>query len=164
MNNFRHPKLDPDSRLWRLSLTGVASLGVLLLIGFGPAGLNRLPGHDLSQALFGLPCPFCGMTRGSHALLEGDWRRALYFNPAAALVLPVMAGTFLIWLVEGVSGKQLIPTGVLARWGVRTWKWIVFGLFVFWGLHVWLALRTPKMELLRPQAPFYPTFWQVPGE
>lgn len=39
------------------------------------------------RTLTGVPCPFCGMTRGSLALLRGDVLRSLALNPGALLLV-----------------------------------------------------------------------------
>ena len=48
------------------------------------------------ESAFGRPCPLCGMTRATAALMHGDLRAAVRFNPlalpAALLVLMELAG------------------------------------------------------------------------
>lgn len=62
----------------------------------------------LCHRLTGAPCPGCGLTRGSAALVRGDWRRAVNYNPFALIALPALVGF-------GVIG--LLPTR--ARLGLR---------------------------------------------
>jgi hypothetical protein len=45
----------------------------------------------LSAALLHIPCPGCGMTRATLALLRGDWSAALAFHPLSVLVAPLAA-------------------------------------------------------------------------
>jgi hypothetical protein len=40
---------------------------------------------------FGVPCPGCGLTRATLALLHGDVRGALRFHPLVLLVAPLVA-------------------------------------------------------------------------
>jgi hypothetical protein len=47
-------------------------------------------GLCLSHALFGLECPFCGMTRSFVALAHGDLAAALRFHPAGPLLFAAM--------------------------------------------------------------------------
>jgi hypothetical protein len=41
----------------------------------------------LFSRIFALPCPGCGLTRGSLLTLDGRWAEALALNPAAPLVV-----------------------------------------------------------------------------
>ena len=43
--------------------------------------------------LFGIPCPFCGMTRAFLCLLSGDLTTAFYYHP----LWPVVLGIFIIF-------------------------------------------------------------------
>ena len=46
-----------------------------------------LPGVCISRQWFGLSCPGCGLTRGSVALMHGQWQQAWSYNPGVFLVL-----------------------------------------------------------------------------
>jgi hypothetical protein len=48
----------------------------------------RLPICPMAGVL-GIPCPGCGLTRATLALLHGDFRRALGFHPLAPVIAPV---------------------------------------------------------------------------
>ena len=41
---------------------------------------------------FGVPCPGCGLTRATLALLHGDMRRALHLHPLVLLLAPLVVG------------------------------------------------------------------------
>lgn len=79
----------------------------------------------------GLHCAGCGMTRASHALLQGDPITAFRYNP---LVMGLFALGLLaaIWeLVARVSGKDL-PFRIRPRLAM---VWVLIGLFLaFWVL------------------------------
>ena len=64
---------------------------VLVLITLGGAVLAS--GFPLcpTASLFGIPCPSCGLTRASLALLRGDLHSAMHFHPLAPLLLPLIA-------------------------------------------------------------------------
>jgi hypothetical protein len=69
----------------------------------------------------GLPCPGCGLTRATSALLHGDWRTSWQFHPFAGGFLLagffVAAGALLpgVWLekltakVEGIERRTKLP-------------------------------------------------------
>lgn len=63
-------------------------------VGFLVAGVVLVTAQRLGitiyacpfQATTGLPCPGCGLTRGTSALLRGDLQQALAFHPFSPLV------------------------------------------------------------------------------
>ncbi len=49
--------------------------------------LERLPAVPcLFRNLTGIPCPFCGLTRGLYAMAAGDWLNTLQTCPVAAIL------------------------------------------------------------------------------
>lgn len=140
---------------------GVKALAALaiaaFLIGFSfipctPQGMP-LPLMCPFKNMTGLPCPLCGGTRAAHALLHGELGRAIYLNPLAlpAIAFCVMAGLVLAY--EAVRG---VP---LANWPAvfhRLGSLMPLGLailMIWWLPHIYLALRTPKLELLELRNP-----------
>src|SRR5690606_39034263 len=74
------------------TLAGVATLvvGVWLLRTFDPnAASNPFPAC-VFLTLTGFYCAGCGATRALHALVHGDFTRALAMNPLLVAVLPLM--------------------------------------------------------------------------
>ena len=86
---------------------------------------------------FGVPCPGCGLTRATLALLHGDWRAALHFHPLAPLLAPLFIGAMGNVLVDYVRGPGR-ELGVPAWWAGRTATWLAGALFAL-VLGVWLA-------------------------
>ncbi len=77
-------------RRWILALGGaLAAAGALLVFRHDPATSRFFP-PCLFHALTGLHCPGCGSLRAFHALLHGEWGRALTFNPASTLAAPFL--------------------------------------------------------------------------
>jgi len=73
--------LDASSRLWARAALGVPFAAAV--------ALWRCP----VAALFGVPCPGCGLTRAALALVAGDIEGALRLQPLAPVLL-----VFALWL------------------------------------------------------------------
>lgn len=69
------------------------------------ATLDALPHVCLVQAVGGIPCPGCGITRSILAMLSGDPSRAWHMNPVGPLLC--------LAVVSQVPLRLLALTGVL---------------------------------------------------
>jgi hypothetical protein len=68
----------------------------------------------LSAALLHLPCPGCGMTRATLALLHGDWAAALMLHPLSIIIAPLGAAFALEQAARYIAtGRVLVR---LAQW------------------------------------------------
>lgn len=81
------------------------AFAVFSLLG-GAITLGLLPCP--TALLLHLPCPGCGMTRATLALLHGDFAGSIRFHPLALLILPSLATVF------GVNTIVYVRTG---SWG-----------------------------------------------
>jgi hypothetical protein len=109
---------------------GVAMLGGgLLYFAIAACGVNLLPCPFLNVT--GLPCPGCGMTRASLALLRGDWAEVWHLNPFG----PVFA---VFWVVVGIG--VALPQPSRARYAERLGRieqrtrwvaWVACGLAIY---------------------------------
>jgi len=112
-----------------LGVLGLAWAAVLLRER-GPGGLPFLPGC-LFRKWTGLSCPGCGMTRASHAFLNGEIAAAFQFNPLGMVLLPLAMLGIALELIGWVRGK---PPAYRLNFGVRgTWA-IVVAVFAYWIL------------------------------
>ena len=64
--------------------------------------------------LTGLPCPFCGLTRGVFALAKGHWGEAVHFNALSPVGFVLLFSLFWNGLTPGVWQKALWTAGVAA--------------------------------------------------
>jgi hypothetical protein len=81
-------------------------LAVLALI-LGALGLAVWSDFPLCPmaGTFGVPCPGCGLTRATLALLYGDVRSALHFHPLVWLMAPLFIGFVATAILELVRPR-----------------------------------------------------------
>ena len=129
---------------------------MLALVLFGGLGLLAIsrPGSRISplpcglHALTGLPCPFCGGTRAARSVLAGNWKRAVYLNALAFPALAIIASIATVLLAEAVFARGFVSWDSVLGWTSR-WGPVLFALTIVWWIpHLFLALRTPKVELV----------------
>lgn len=90
-------------------------------------------------ALFlGVPCPGCGLTRATLALLQGDVAGALHFHPLVLLLAPLLAVAIGAALLEFVRGGPADESRITAWLSSRVGYGVAGGLLVL-TLFVWGA-------------------------
>lgn len=97
----------------------------------------------------GLPCPLCGGTRATQALLHGEWLWSLYLNPLALVALAASVCWTAGCLWEAWRGRSLFPDW--ERQSARVGKGLLIGVAVFWVYHAGMAWFLPKEVLLNRQ-------------
>ncbi len=70
----------------RLKRGSSVALALGALAGLFVVGVTPCP----VAGLLGLPCPGCGLTRASVAMLHGDWALMLRWHPLAPLLAPIV--------------------------------------------------------------------------
>lgn len=102
-----------------------------------------------SAGWLGIPCPGCGLTRATIALLRGDVAEALRFHPLVFVALPILAGLAVSslwgWLRgEPAGGRTAIsPGGFGSRLRTGAAAILVVALLVVWGLRFFGFLGGP---------------------
>jgi Protein of unknown function (DUF2752) len=143
------PSLRLDQRKFRATAAAVivAMLGVAALFPLAPPlGFPGLPAC-VFKGVTGLPCPLCGGTRATQALLRGDFARAFYLNAAALPAVVAIVATALVLAWEAFRGRA-------ANWNMLIGRlrsllpMIVALLCVYWLVHLVSALKGPKPELV----------------
>lgn len=116
-----------DPNLLKKSLTErvLAGIGAGVIVGgslavgyFNPVNAGFFPQCPF-HALTGMNCPGCGLTRGFHALFQGDILGALHFNamlPIYAFVIGYAMISFFLIATRGrgLSWKIFPPSALYA--------------------------------------------------
>jgi hypothetical protein len=89
-----------------------------------------------TATLFGVPCPGCGLTRATLALLRGDVQAALHFHPLVFVLAPLVVALTLNAAYEYVMGPR--PSARPELVTSRTTSWLA-GLLLAAMLGVWGA-------------------------
>ncbi len=124
--------MDDRPRVRRILVaTGIVGAGVTFFL-LGPP--------FCPTALFlGIPCPGCGLTRATFALLRGDVGAALRFHPLVFVLTPLFAWALASGLFDYVRGGPSGAPSRLATWfSKRTRYGAALGLLVV-TLGVWAA-------------------------
>lgn len=120
------------SRWWSLS-------GVALLAGlFGLAIHVDFPLCPMASS-FGVPCPGCGLTRATLALLHGDVHAALHFHPLVWLLTPLFVlftGSGLVELFRAPEREPWRASPI--RWRGRAFN-LLAALVLTLTLGVWVS-------------------------
>lgn len=101
----------------RDNMTGII-IAILYLVIMGVCFKTLCP----FSFLFGFPCPGCGLTRAGIALLRGDIRAALDYNPAI-MAWGVM---FLYWFCNRYVKRERKKTTVVLLIGVCVFTFGVY--------------------------------------
>jgi len=115
----------------------------LLALGAGAFALAVRSGFPLCPLAgsFGVPCPGCGLTRATLALLHGDVRGALRLHPLVLLVSPLVAllsGAVVLDLLRDPAHPPRRPS---LRWSARQVN-VAAGALLALMLGVWIARFT----------------------
>jgi Protein of unknown function (DUF2752) len=97
-------RIDPQL-LPHLFVMGLIMMGTLVL-AYAPHWVMQADYRSMLQTLFGIRCPFCGMTRDFAAMLHGGQPS---LNPCSGLAALIVYGVY--------------PIGVLAAWRTGRLAW-----------------------------------------
>jgi len=78
----------------------------------------------------GLECPGCGMTRASHAFLNGRFIEAFRFNPVGMVVFPLAVIGVGLEVLAWVRGKVSMFSLRSGRWGATVIAVVMIGWWV----------------------------------
>jgi Protein of unknown function (DUF2752) len=85
----------------------MATAAGLVVVKFvNPTSTSLFPNCPF-HAMTGLNCPGCGVTRGIHALLNGDVLTALHFNLLLVIIIPALIYAIYIMVAVSFRGRPL---------------------------------------------------------
>lgn len=128
-------------RPWTLVLLALA-VGHLMPLAWLTSGPSFCP----FKVATGMPCPGCGLTRSSVALLHGDLGTSLYYHPlgAAIVAAAVVVGVidFVVWWRGRRPGAQPVPPSwIMERIFATPAPWIaIAALAIVWVIRLPLYL------------------------
>lgn len=90
-----------------------------------------------TYTLTGIPCPGCGSTRATLALLHGDILQALWYNPLAILV-DVFLAVYLVWYtVDIIRGKDTVNLLLKREWRKELWIPVIILIGINWLFNIY---------------------------
>lgn len=103
---------------WRM--VGLALVPAAVLLSVSP--IDPVPPCPL-RTVTGIPCPFCGSTRGVIAAIHGDLGAAITLNPASIVALLLAVLLVVAWKVERVRiPVWTIAVAIAALWAYQLFK------------------------------------------
>lgn len=96
------------------------ALVALGIVGAGVAFAFAGPPFCPTALFFGIPCPGCGLTRATLALMRGDFAAALGFHPLVFVLAPLFAYAVASSLYDYVRGGPAGTSGFAAWFSQRT--------------------------------------------
>ena len=90
-----------------------------------------------TAASFGIPCPGCGLTRATLALLHGNVHEALHLHPLVWLLTPLFVVSVAVALYQLIVDPQPQTPRRRSFWSARIVTTIALGVFAL-TLGVWL--------------------------
>jgi hypothetical protein len=85
---------------------GVILAGFIMLLIFDPSAESFFPACPLYKTT-GLACAGCGLTRATHAIIHGDFYRALRYNVLSPFVMLLLGYTWLSLSSSAIRGRAL---------------------------------------------------------
>lgn len=144
---------------WRAAILAGITGGLILLRAIDASKMPGWLGSSVScGAATGVPCLFCGVTRGLHYLLNGDFSRALYLNWLTFPIFLALAVFSALLFLELTTKRRIAWPFAKLRVTPRGIFVCAVALVLLWTVQVGLAVSQHKRELLNPAGPLYSLF------
>lgn len=91
--------------------------------GWGTLGA-RYAADRAIRAMTGVPCPFCGMTRGVTDAVHGDFGGAAFLNPGSLFLVLSAVVLLVAWRRRTATFPAWLPYALVAAlWGFQLFKY-----------------------------------------
>ena len=156
MKSLAASSLAPNEKRWRIAALALVPTALAALAFVEPGSLPAwFPFATSCGAITGLPCIFCGATRGLRHLLHGEFGRALYYNWLSYPFLAGALGLLLLTALELALDRNFLARLPRPHFTRARGSALAVGLVLLWCFQVYLAVSQHKTELLNPRGPFY---------
>jgi len=98
--------------IWAIVALALLLIGGYILYRYDPVGSGFYP-QCVFHELTGLYCPGCGAARAFHALVHGEFLKALDFNPLLVISLPVVITMVILEIVGWFRNRRY---GIFHMW------------------------------------------------
>jgi len=132
----RRRPLRPHLKPWLRQLRGMGHLLPAALTGYlAIKGLHPdLPGWPCPlQALSGIPCPTCYLTRATSQALVGHLEQSIRLHAFG----PLLAAGLLVWSLRSWRAGTMWPWPSRARWPLPATIGMAAALLFYWLLRLW---------------------------
>ncbi len=130
-----------DSRKIRWMLYGFIAFGYVTLVFYPLNLLNKFfPGLFKSNSscimlnVFGIPCPFCGMSHAFSEFIKFNFSKSIYYNPSSVIFFTFLAFGCLSILVLSFFNYKISVT-----FNKKTLVISILGLLTMWALNIFFG-------------------------
>ncbi|MFK7990721.1 MAG: DUF2752 domain-containing protein [Sandaracinaceae bacterium] len=85
-----------------------------------------------TKNFLGIPCPGCGMTRATEAMLTGDLMGVLRYHPLAPIVTPIVVYSAIRTLLISAGGIPVTSKDPLSRFPKWFWTLLLVSVVGLW--------------------------------
>ncbi|GEM_PF-817805 len=122
------PGLGVSPQDWA-DLRSLVGLGVAALLVGEVGGITTCP----LAGLLGVPCPGCGLTRATWALLNGRFAEAIALHPFVLLAVPALGAALLsLAMRRAIPGSSWLTAPRLARGAERAAVAVALAMIALW--------------------------------
>lgn len=107
---------------------GLVALAALPVLWYADPEQAAWMPKCMIHTLTGWQCPGCGITRATHALLHGEFARAIAYNWFFVISIPYLLAVLAVCNIPALSRRPRLRNAVA---GVRT-AWVYVALFGLW--------------------------------